>query len=142
MPEFRQNLPDAKLRARGEINGRIGAVRRSFITDLPAQEIAYSNKEAEALRYIMLPEPPADLTGFPYLAAETGFTAPTPLELATLWLTMAGQWEIANQVIEGIRSRHLALVEQAVSVGATRDQVAAFAAELDAALAALRSAAA
>lgn len=89
------------------INRRAGEVRVLFATDIPAQQMIYQAKEAEARRYVAASPEPATLDGYPWLAAEVGITAPTAMELAMLWLSMAGMWTVIGTSIEQIRMGHI-----------------------------------
>lgn len=101
------DIPAARVAAVRQINQRAGAVRALFVTDIPAQQMIYLAKEAEARRYVAASPEPATLDGYPWLAAEVGSTAPTAMGLATLWLSMAGMWTVMGTSIEQIRMGHI-----------------------------------
>jgi len=117
------------------IRDGVGAVRRLFITDLPGQEMVYMAKESEARAYAAMATAPADLTGFPLLAAEVGITAPTAADLSALWLTMAAAWRMVAAQIEPLRLTANAAVIAATSpsqIGAAMDDFSAGLAALSA----------
>lgn len=101
------DIPAARADAVAAINQRAGAVRALFVTELPAQQMIYLAKEAEARRYVAASPEPATLDGYPWLAAEVGSTAPTAMGLAMLWLSMAGMWTVIGTSIEQIRMGHI-----------------------------------
>lgn len=90
------------------INAKSGQVRTLFITELPAQQMIYLAKEAEARAY--LAATPADLGQYPLIAAEVGITADTALALAQLWVGTANQWRALAANIEGIRMSHIKML--------------------------------
>lgn len=67
-----------------------------FITPLPAQQMKYARKEAEARAYLTDPDPLP--VNYPWIMAEVGITAPTAYEVAQVYLNMAELWvQIAVQ---------------------------------------------
>lgn len=119
-------LAALRREAIARINARTGEVRGRFITISPGQEMIYLGKEAEALRYLAEVQVSGapDLSGFPFMAAEIGITAPTPLALAQLWVAMAAQWRQIGSVIEQARLGAVAGVEQATGAPAIAAAVA------------------
>lgn len=109
-------LAGLRRTAIARVNARAGEVRGRFITIAPGQEMVYLGKEAEALRYLAAAAP--DLADYPFLAAELGITAATPVALATLWRDMAIQWRIIGSQIEQARLGAVAAIEGAVSAAA------------------------
>ena len=95
----------ARLRAsiQSEINALVSDVRAVHITPMVGQDAVYIAKEAEAIAYLSLDPAPADLSGFPFLAAEVGITAPDPAALANLWLSRAAALRSIAPQIEAIR---------------------------------------
>ena len=76
------------------IDEKAEEVRARFAT--PGKHVIYDKKLQEALKYIEAinsNKPPSDLKKFPYLRKEVGLTAPTPLELANLWISMNEAWD-------------------------------------------------
>lgn len=78
-------------------------VRLELVTSLPGQDMIYLRKETEARAYLALETGPADLTDFPLMSFEVGITAPTPLELAQLWVVMSDAWVAAAGPLEAAR---------------------------------------
>ena len=113
----RADLGPVRRRAITRINDLAGDLRRTFITDLPGQEMLYLRKEAEAVSYVALNPEPSDLTDYPLMASEVGpgLTAPTAYQLAQIWLYMSAQWKVAAGQIETARLRAVYAVEAAAS---------------------------
>lgn len=109
-----RDLADAKSKAIASVNEWAGKTRSLYITELPGQEMIYLAKQTEATAY--LASRPADLTDYPFLAAEVGVTAPTAYELAQLWLNMAALWKGAAAQIENLRLTQIAQIESAASL--------------------------
>lgn len=86
-----------------EVNSQIGAVREEYITPIPGQEMIYSAKEEEAKAFNAITPRPTDLSGFPFLKAEIGITAPSAQELADLWIQMAADWRTIGPLLEQLR---------------------------------------
>jgi hypothetical protein len=121
------NRTPTKIVGRKKMDGRreIGAdkieeksdeVRARFAT--PGKHVIYDKKLQEAQRYIEAinsNKPPADLKKFPYLRKEVGLTAPTPLELANLWITMNESWDEISPLIGEISLRGKYAVKSAKS---------------------------
>jgi len=102
------SVADARKQAVAAINQHAGYVRTLFATDIPAQQMIYLAKEAEALAY--LAATPADLGQYPLIAAEVGITADTALALAQLWVGTANQWRALAANIEAIRLGHIKML--------------------------------
>lgn len=89
--------------AQSAVEEKAREVRARFATDGKHQ--LYADKRDEAMRYIAAddaPGPAPDLSGYPYIAAEVGITAPTPRALAELWLEMDRQWKRVAAMIESL----------------------------------------
>ena len=102
------SVADARKQAVAAINQHAGYIRTMFVTDIPAQQMIYLAKEAEALAY--LAATPADLGQYPLIAAEVGITADTALALAQLWVGTANQWRALAANIEAIRLGHIKML--------------------------------
>lgn len=115
---IRTDLSGVKASAISRINERGGQVRKTFVTDLPGQQMLYQEKEREAAAYVAETPEPATLVDYPLIASEVGpgLTAPTALELAQIWLNMAAQWKIIAGQIENARLGAIYAVEAATSV--------------------------
>lgn len=98
-----KDLAPLKADALRRIDAAAEQARAAWITPGSGQALVYQAKAEEAARYLALPEPPADLSTYPLIAAEAGLTAPTPEALARLWLDLAGQWTQAAAAIERTR---------------------------------------
>ena len=106
-----RRLAVAKSEVIARVNAAVTAARRLYVTELPGQEMIYMAKEAEALRYLSLPEP--DLSEYPLLSAEVGITAPSAHELAQIWANMGALWRYAAAQIEGMRMTALIAIDAA-----------------------------
>lgn len=106
------------------INARAGAARARFVTIAAGQEMIYLAKEAEAHRFRAAPT--ADLSTYPFLAAEVGITAPTPAALADVWATAAAQWRAIGAMIEQARLGAIATVEGGTAAQVIEEAVATF----------------
>ncbi len=103
----------ARAAAIGRINAIAGALRRTFITSIPGQEMLYLAKEAEARAWVADSAP--DMADYPLLSAEIGpgLTAPDAGQLAQLWLNMGAQWRQVAAQIETARLGAVYAVEAA-----------------------------
>jgi hypothetical protein len=98
------------------IDSKAEEVRARFAT--PGKHVIYDKKLQEALKYVEAVnsgKPPTDLKKFPYLRKEVGLTAPTPLELANLWIAMNESWDAVSPLIEEISLRGKYAVKSAKS---------------------------
>jgi hypothetical protein len=113
-----KNVPLDRREAEDAIDAAAARVRARFAA--PEKHQIYSDKRAEAVRYLEQAQggDPIDLSSFPYLSAEIGLTADTPIDLAELWLWMDSVWRGAAAAIEQI-----ALAAKA-EVRASRDRTA------------------
>lgn len=126
-----------KLHLRREVGAvsveeKANEVRARFAT--PGKHVIYDKKLQEAQRYleaIASNKPPADLKKFPYLRREVGLTAPTPIELAQLWVGMNMAWDEVSPLIEEISLRGKYQVKAARSQDEIDDIVTATLKELD-----------
>lgn len=109
------NLAGARLQAIARINAAIGARRKAFVTDIPAQEMLYLEKRSEALRYLAEDPEPEALDGYPLLAAEIGITAPTAWQLAQIWANQAAMLVAVAAHLETLRLGAIAAIETAAT---------------------------
>lgn len=95
------------------INARAGAIRATFVTAIPGQEMLYLAKEAEARAWLADAAP--DLANYPLIAAEVGpgLTAPDGAALAQIWLNLGAQWREVAAQIENARLGAVYAVEAA-----------------------------
>ena len=126
-----KNMPLRRHEAENAIDREADIVRTRFAT--PGKHQIYADKRNEAERYLTeaqsgeLP----NLSGFPYLSAETGITAETAADLAELWIYMDSQWKQVAALIEQITIGAKAQVRTAVSQAEIDAIVTAAAAALD-----------
>jgi hypothetical protein len=123
---FGQNIAKIQKDAIDEVNAAMGEVRKRFITVAPGQDMLYGAKEAEAIRYLSLPEEPADLADFPLLAGEVGLTAESPYQLAQVIAYMANQWRTMTGPMERLRLGTIYTIEAATDRPAVTRALAAF----------------
>lgn len=107
------DLAPARSAAIARVNAAAAQVRARYMTQLPGQEMIYLEKEAEAQRFLAADPTPTDLTDFPFLAAETGFTAPTAAEVAQVYIARAGTYRQVGAQLEGTRMEAIATIEAA-----------------------------
>ncbi|MCU0826663.1 MAG: hypothetical protein MUE52_04495 [Tabrizicola sp.] len=115
-------LARARLDAVDRINAATDAFRRRFYTDITGQDALYLEKRAEALAYVREAEEsgePKDLADYPLIANEIGVTAPTPWQLAQIWLHLSGAFKSIGAATE--RPRQIAL--NAVALARDQDEL-------------------
>ena len=119
---LRKDLAGLRTAAIARVNAAAGAVRARFVTVIPAQDMVYLEKAAEARRYLTLYPDPADAPaaldpspelGFPFLAAEIGITAPTAHAVAGVYVAGAARFRAAGAAIESLRLGAVAAIEAA-----------------------------
>lgn len=96
-------LDITKRRAEAQVDALADAARQAWASPAPTQYPIYDRKYAEAKDYLAgLPEvdEPED---YPFVMAEVGITADTPLEVATIIKTMGDAWYAISVEIETIR---------------------------------------
>lgn len=99
-------LVRARIEASAGVNIRVGDLRRRIYTDIPGQDAMYLEKRAEAVAYVAEARgrgEPASLADYPLLANEVGVTAPTPWQLAQIWLHMAAAFKAIGAATERLR---------------------------------------
>jgi hypothetical protein len=114
------------------IDAKADEIRARFAT--PGKHTIYDKKLQEATAYVALIDgatPPSDLSAFPYLRSEVGLTAPTPLELAQLWIGMNQAWAQVSALIEEVSLRGKYAVNSAKDQDTINDIVAETLEELD-----------
>lgn len=88
------------------IDAKAEEIRARFAT--PGKHTIYDKKLQEALAYIGIINSgnvPEGMDEFPYLQREVGLTAPTPYELAMLWIGMNQAWGQISALIEEVSLR-------------------------------------
>jgi hypothetical protein len=106
-------LAAAKAQAVDRVNQKTDAFRRRFYTPIAGQDALYLEKRAEALAYVREVDQsgePADLADYPLIANELGVTAPTPWQLAQIWLHRADQFKRVGAATERPRQAALAAI--------------------------------
>lgn len=116
--QLASDLAKSKASAIAKVNGWAATVRAQHITAIPGQDMIYLAKEAEALRWLAADPAPADLSGFPLLAAEIGITAETPDQLAQLWVNLGELWRGLAAQIETARLGTIKVIAEADSEAA------------------------
>lgn len=99
-------LEAARARTVERVNDRVDALRRRIYTDIAGQDALYLEKRAEAVAYVRQTDiagEPRDLGDFPLLANEVGITAPTPWQLAQVWLHRSDQFKAVGAATERAR---------------------------------------
>lgn len=127
----RKNLDFLRYRGEQAIDAAADRTRARFAT--PGKHQIYSDKRREATAYLaaVTAGDPIDMAQHPYLAAETGITAPTTEDLANLWITMNQQWQQVAAALEQITVAAKAQVRAANSSAVIDATVATTVAALD-----------
>ncbi len=104
----------AKANAITEINRKIGSIRSKFVTVIPAQDMVYQAKEAEAKAYL------ADLApveaDYPFIHAEIGITGDSAWQVAQVYVNQALILRQTAAQLEAVRLGHVAMVEAATDI--------------------------
>lgn len=101
--------------AKAQAGRAVATARLRYITDLPAQGLIYSEKEAEAKAYLSADPEPASLDAFPWIKREVGVTGSTAYEVAQVFSNMAALWRNVGPEIEGLRLEATAAISAAGS---------------------------
>lgn len=120
----RKDLAAIRAAGIGRVNAAAGRVRARFVTTIPAQDMVYLDKGAEARRFLAtypFPEDepeaidPDPVLGFPWIVAEIGITAPTGYGVAQVYVQGAALFRQVGAAIDGIRLAAVAAIETATS---------------------------
>lgn len=111
------------------VNDAVGNIRASIVTAIPAQDMVYLKKEAEARAFIADPAP--DLGQYPFVAAEMGITAPDALSVAQVYVNLAFILEQQAAQLEQLRLGFIAMLEAATTDVEIDGILAAFKAQLE-----------
>ena len=95
------------------VNTRINDIREKFITPISAQDMIYMEKEKEAKAYVLADPEPTDLSEFPFIASEVGYTADTSFGVAQVYLNLGAQWRTIAAQLENARIGYISQIEQA-----------------------------
>ncbi|WP_242183066.1 hypothetical protein [Sphingomonas sp. CARO-RG-8B-R24-01] len=98
----------------GMVNNDAGQFRLRFITDVAGQQATYLSKEEEAKAWT----PQANLSDFPFLAAEAEYTGMAIADIVTLVLATAAAWRGLAAKIEGRRRGAMVELAAAANVAA------------------------
>ncbi|MAY32782.1 MAG: hypothetical protein CMM86_09275 [Rhodovulum sp.] len=97
-----EDLDRARAAALAEVAAMVAEIRRAMISDLPGQDMIYLQKAAEASAFVAAGSPD-DLSGFPWIAADVGITAPTAAEVAAVILGLSDLWALVGAQMEHAR---------------------------------------
>jgi hypothetical protein len=128
--EVQSRFLHAKREAVAQANSLAGVVRARFVTVIPAQDMVYLRKEAEARRYLADPAP--DLADYPYVAAEIGITGADGEQVAQVYTNLAVILDAAASQLETARLGTIASIEAATTEAAIAAALAAYQAALEA----------
>ena len=119
---IRKDIAGLRKAGIAEANRLVGAVRASFVTVIPAQDMVYLEKAGEARRFLVAYPTPADVPetvdadpvlGFPFVLAEVGITASTAWDVAVVYVTGAATFRAAGAALETVRLGTVAAIEVA-----------------------------
>lgn len=126
-------LARARAEAVDRVNVRIDALRARIYTNITGQDALYLEKRAEAVAYIRQAEmsgEPGDLADYPLLAGEVGITAPTPWQLAQIWLHRSDQFKALGTATERVRMAAMLAISGASDLDGVETALADFRAAL------------
>lgn len=104
-------LEASRSEASRQINNFIGHIRTKFVTVIPAQDMVYQAKEAEAKAYLTDPAPvEAD---YPFIHAEIGITGDSAWQVAQVYANQALILRQTAAQLETVRLGHIAMIEAA-----------------------------
>jgi hypothetical protein len=123
-----KDMPALRAAANARIVKAAAAERAKHTT--PGKANIYAAKREEAERWLLGRPPNAkgkvpapDPADYPYLAAETGLTAPTADDLARLWRDLSEQWNKTTAPAIEQRERRAKLAIEAAACPADIDAV-------------------
>lgn len=119
-----REVAEAKDNAVVTINKAIGEIRSRFVTVIPAQDMLYQAKEAEAKAYLTDPAPIA--SEYPFIHAEIGITGQDAWQVAQVYVNQALILRHTAAQLETVRLGHIAMVEAATEVGAVEAALSSF----------------
>lgn len=88
-------------------------IRSLYVTDIRGQEVVYTMKRDEALRFLSDNEP--DIASYPLIAAEIGITAATAYEVAQVYINMSHMFVSALAMLENVRLTAVVAIENATT---------------------------
>lgn len=96
------------------INMECGDLRKKFVTSIPAQDMIYQAKEAEAKAF--LSDSNADPEDYPMLSAEVGITGDSLYQVAQIIINLSKMlWKLAAG-LERVRQGAIKGVEEATTI--------------------------
>lgn len=111
-----QNLEQVRGAALEEVNAAIAVLRLRYLTDLPGQDLLYTEKRSEAVAYLADPDPQD--AGYPLLGAEVDAgTVADRHQAAQLILGLAQVWRQVAARMEAVRLAANGALAAAASVG-------------------------
>lgn len=122
--------------AMARVNDMVGRARALFITTAPGQDMTYLAKQAEAAAYLSSTPPPADLSAFPFIAAEIGITGADAAAVAGVFFAKAAEWASLGASFERLRMTASAAISAASDRTTLEAASSAFSTDLTATLAA------
>lgn len=117
-------IVEAKTNTIAAINNAIGVIRSKFITVIPAQDMLYQAKEAEAKAYLTDADPV--VADYPFIHAEIGITGQDAWQVAQVYVNQAMILRQVAAQLETVRLGHIAMVEAATDVEAIDAALLAF----------------
>jgi hypothetical protein len=124
-------LAKAKSDAIATVNEEVGRARLPYLTDIPGQQAIYTEKAAEAVAYVAMNPAPETLVDFPLMAAEVMITAPSPWQLAQVWLNMQAQLRLVGAQSEQLRLGTQLAINEAVTLDEVRGVMVIFENKID-----------
>lgn len=121
-------LAEARAAALAQITAMRGQARLAYITDIPGQEAIYIAKLEEARAWLAAVDP--YIADYPLIGSEVGVTAPTPYEVAQVFLNLNALWVQVAAAIDGGCFAAEAAVQAATSPEDVAAIIAALAAQL------------
>ena len=103
-------LPEVQKEHIDRVNVKAGEARVKHVTNIPFQEAAYQGKEADVRKY-KADGYPADLTLYPFTAAEADATGLSPRISADKVIVQADQWLVLSSEVERLRRKASVLIE-------------------------------
>lgn len=119
-----KELSALRRKAELRINVMVGEIRGLYITTTPGQDMIYSAKEAEAIAFVSMLSPPADMNEYPFIAGEVGITASTATGVAQVYLNLSHLWRGLAAQLEQVRLIYISQVDAAPDAASIASAVA------------------
>ena len=117
-------LPEIKLKASKVVSDKCSTIRSLYITNVKGQEVVYTMKRDEALRFLNDNDP--DISEYPLIAAEIGITAQAAHEVAQIYINMSHMFVQALAALENIRLTAVSAIETATTKADVDDALSQF----------------